>query len=157
MNWDALGSIAELAGAIAVVITLIYLALQLRQNSTLVKASIAATTRESTNQLTGLLAADREALRVFYDGLNGRVALEERDRQHFDAMMSLYLEALLQSYQQQFDEGLERADWMLQQQGFADFWADYDSLYPEGFRVYISERLAKLAGVSNQNIPQREN
>ena len=89
MNWDALGALAELAGATAVVITLIYLALQLRQNSRLVKASIAATTRESTNQLTGLLAQDREALRVFYEGLEGRAAMDQRDKQHFDAMVSL--------------------------------------------------------------------
>ncbi len=145
MNWDAIGALAELAGATAVVITLIYLALQLRQNSTLVKASIAATTRESTNQLTGLLASDREALGVFYEGLEGRGALEERDKQHFDAMMSLYLEALLQSYQQDFSEGLHRADWMLQQRGFTDFWSDWNTLYPDGFRYYITERISELS------------
>ena len=33
VNWDALGAIAELVGAIAVLATLIYLTLQIRQNS----------------------------------------------------------------------------------------------------------------------------
>ena len=33
MNWDALGTIAELLGAIAVFLTLAYLAIQVRQNS----------------------------------------------------------------------------------------------------------------------------
>jgi hypothetical protein len=33
MNWDALGAIAELLGAIAVFLTLAYLAIQVRQNS----------------------------------------------------------------------------------------------------------------------------
>ena len=120
MNWDAIAALAELAGALAVIATLVYLTVQLRQNSALLKASIATASRESTNQLTGLLASDREALRVFYAGLENRGDLEKLDRQHFDAMMSLYLEALLQSYQQQFDEALERAHWMLRQPGFIE-------------------------------------
>ena len=33
MNWDAIGAIGEIAGAVAVVITLIYVALQLRENT----------------------------------------------------------------------------------------------------------------------------
>ena len=33
MNWDALGAIAEFVGAIAVIATLIYLAIQIRQNT----------------------------------------------------------------------------------------------------------------------------
>jgi hypothetical protein len=32
MNWDAIGSIAEVVGALAVLITLIYLAVQTRDN-----------------------------------------------------------------------------------------------------------------------------
>lgn len=35
MNWDALGAIAELIGAIAVVLTLLYLAVQIRQSNRL--------------------------------------------------------------------------------------------------------------------------
>lgn len=33
MNWDALGAIAELLGAVAVFLTLAYLTIQIRQNS----------------------------------------------------------------------------------------------------------------------------
>ena len=145
INWEAVGALAELAGALAVVLTLIYLAVQLRQNSALLKASIAASTRESTNQLTGLLASNREALRVFYAGLDGRGTMTKEDREHFDAMMSLYIEALLQSYQQEFDEGLQRADWMLQKKGLIEFWDTYRSLYGEGFKDYIDGRINALA------------
>ena len=37
MNWDALGAIAELLGAIAVFLTLAYLTVQVRQNSAALK------------------------------------------------------------------------------------------------------------------------
>ena len=33
MNWDAVGAIGEIVGALAVVITLVYLAIQVRQNT----------------------------------------------------------------------------------------------------------------------------
>jgi hypothetical protein len=34
VNWDAIGTIAELVGAVAVVVTLIYLAAEIRQSIT---------------------------------------------------------------------------------------------------------------------------
>ena len=40
MNWDALGAIAELVGAIAVLLTLIYLAVQIRQNNKLAEVQL---------------------------------------------------------------------------------------------------------------------
>jgi len=38
MNWDAIGAIAELGGAIAVVATIVYLSLQVRQGNLLAKS-----------------------------------------------------------------------------------------------------------------------
>ena len=46
MNWDAVGAIAEFAGAVAVIITLIYLSYQLRQSNKIAKAEAI---REITN------------------------------------------------------------------------------------------------------------
>ena len=39
MNWDAIGAIGEIIGALAVVISLLYLATQIRQNSRIVKGT----------------------------------------------------------------------------------------------------------------------
>ena len=38
MNWDALGALAEMIGATAVLITLIYLAIQIRQTKELARS-----------------------------------------------------------------------------------------------------------------------
>ena len=46
MNWDAIGAIAELLGALGVILTLIYLAIQIRQNT----ASSSATAEVSFGQ-----------------------------------------------------------------------------------------------------------
>lgn len=41
MNWDAFGAIAEFGGAIAVVVSLIYLAIQVRQNTRAIRGQTA--------------------------------------------------------------------------------------------------------------------
>ena len=38
MNWDAIGAIAEVLGAVAVIVTLVYFALQIRQSNRLAEA-----------------------------------------------------------------------------------------------------------------------
>jgi len=40
MNWETVGAISETIGAIAVVVTLIYLAVQIRQNTLMVRSEI---------------------------------------------------------------------------------------------------------------------
>ncbi len=41
LNWDAIGALGEVAGAVGVIVTLIYLAIQVRQNTSVTRASTA--------------------------------------------------------------------------------------------------------------------
>jgi hypothetical protein len=73
MNWEALGAIGEIVGAVAVVLTLGYLALQMRQNT----AALRTTSREeiasgfrTANRLLlepGVARAYAEGLRAYPD------------------------------------------------------------------------------------------
>jgi len=67
MNWEAIGAVGETIGATAVVITLFYLAVQLRQNTRQVKHSAVATEIAAyqdmigrISELNGLLIASSE-------------------------------------------------------------------------------------------------
>ena len=55
MNWEAIGAVGEIAGATAVVLSLIYLAIQGRQNSNMARAEsrlrLVDTWREFSNSL----------------------------------------------------------------------------------------------------------
>ena len=56
MNWDAIATVAEVASAIAVVVSLIYLALQVRQNTVAQQGSThhqLLSTQTTANQLIG--------------------------------------------------------------------------------------------------------
>ena len=59
MNWEAIGATGEVLGAVAVLVTLVYLAVQVRQNVRVAKASIRES-RTACSQ-TVLLAIREEA------------------------------------------------------------------------------------------------
>ena len=65
MNWDALGAVAELLGAIAVFLTLAYLTVQVRQNSKALelqnKFSAAQIMQARTDTLTKVIASSSSA------------------------------------------------------------------------------------------------
>jgi hypothetical protein len=70
MNWDATGAIGEVAGAIGVIVTLIYLANQLRQNTKAMRSSTYEAYNQSGNSLLDFgaqFAADLAAIQQHTD------------------------------------------------------------------------------------------
>jgi hypothetical protein len=60
MNWDAIGAIGEIVGALAVLATLIYLAIQVRQNSELQRAQTHQQLAQERTLNMRMLIQDRE-------------------------------------------------------------------------------------------------
>ena len=69
MNWEAIGAIGELIGGAAVVATLIYLAIQLRQNTKGIRAQSYYNVVSGKNALYRELAADTELFNTFVQGM----------------------------------------------------------------------------------------
>ena len=63
MSWEVLGVIAELFGAFAVLITLIYLAVQLRQNSLFVQAQAMQARTDTQINMISFVMSDPKCLR----------------------------------------------------------------------------------------------
>ena len=77
MNWDAIGAIAETLGAIGVITSLVYLAVQIRQNSKHIESSIYQTTNDVFVNFYATLAADKALANIWYDELvTGKVKAE---------------------------------------------------------------------------------
>ena len=55
MNWEAIGAVAEAAGSLAVVVTLIYLSLQIRQNSKVIALNETAFALQNLRERIGSL------------------------------------------------------------------------------------------------------
>ena len=58
MNWEAIGAIGSILGAIGVIVTLVYLAAQIQQNSITTKADIRQSLAEQQIQFINSRATD---------------------------------------------------------------------------------------------------
>ena len=94
MNWEALGAVAETAGAIGVITTLFYLARQLNQNTETVRASAIAATYHTSTDVSRLMAQDPVLAKVFWAGMADREALSEEDRYGFDSLMAISVHSM---------------------------------------------------------------
>jgi hypothetical protein len=97
MNWDALGAIAEAAGAIGVMLTLLYLAFQTRQNTRVLEqttrmheSSVYRANIDGVMNLQGILAQDDQLALIWKKGLaNGD--LSELELARFESYLNMYL------------------------------------------------------------------
>ncbi|MCZ6719870.1 MAG: hypothetical protein O6944_12065 [Gammaproteobacteria bacterium] len=72
MNWVAIGAIGELVGGAAVIATLIYLAVQLRQNTKGIRAQSYYNVVSGKNALYRELAANKELFNIIGQGRAAR-------------------------------------------------------------------------------------
>jgi len=88
MNWDALGAIGEIVGAIGVILSLLYLASQVRSNSRQLRHASAQAVLDKLNGLIGQLAFTAGAGDVWTRGLSGLDALhDDEEIVRFSSMM----------------------------------------------------------------------
>jgi hypothetical protein len=85
MNWNAIGAIAELIGALAVVATLLYLATQIRQNVVSLRNSGAWAINEGLAVLNGRVSTDAEFADIWMRGLENADSLNAVERERFRA------------------------------------------------------------------------
>ena len=62
MNWEAIGAVGEILGALAVLLTLLYLGLQLKQNMRLTKAMIRENRTDSSQKIILAIAEISEII-----------------------------------------------------------------------------------------------
>ena len=91
MNWEAAGAIGEIVGAAAVVATLVYLAVQIRQSSRIASVQASQHVLEGAAELQARIAGDEDLRRIFASGCRSYDALEGGDRQRFNAIIGEYL------------------------------------------------------------------
>ena len=117
MNWEAMGAIGEVVGAIAVVLTLAYLAIQVRQNSNALdqqnkveKAKTVQDRVELVMRYMQLQITSSENLKVMYEVLHDphRFDRDEHDpvdfmrAQNIPAAYRMYLENCFLQYEEGF-------------------------------------------------------
>ena len=142
MNWDAIGAIAELAGAVGVILSLVYLAMNIRQNTGQMerneRAARGAAYQDVLSNLQTYLtpvSADAELSEIFRRGLLDCRELTEAEFFRFNWMVGGYMTNLDNVYYQYCDGVVSEARWQImlnhvryfaRTPGFRDWWDQWD-------------------------------
>ena len=121
MSWDAIGAIAELAGAIGVVASLAYLAMQIRHNT---RASAVESKLVTTGMLTGfidMLITDPELNDIF---VRGRISTENLSKEEYQRFSNMVMKTFWFGSAAHFQlrsGTLTEEDW-IEIKAILDFW-----------------------------------
>jgi hypothetical protein len=90
LNWDAIGAIGEVTGAVAVFVTLAYLAVQIRQNTHSVSTSIYESAMSGFNDVNRLICENAELSSIFRRGSPDPTSLDEEELFRFNFITRNY-------------------------------------------------------------------
>ena len=154
MNWDAIGAIGEILGALAVFASLIYLALQIKQNTLSLRASAKHDATSRQLEYFDTLLENSDLRTVYRKGLNEFSSLDLDDQDVFWMLMYkaffTFSEAFYEYRHAHFDEeqwleSSEAIDWHLSHTGARDWWHHPQRrAFPSDFTDLVSERLTRL-------------
>lgn len=111
MNWEIIGALGEWAGALVVLVTLGYLARQIRENTVLNRVSGSMAIAAAAREIHFLVAGDRDMARLFLVGVEDPDSLDTIDSARFETFWWGVLRQM-ESFFVQYEEGLMDEDTM---------------------------------------------
>ena len=152
MSLQDLGNLGEFIGAIGVVVSLIYLAAQIRHNTRAVRASAQQETTRDVSDFLGQVTENRDVARLLRIGLREWDKLDDDDRMRF----SMLLFRAFFNFQHLFSLNRERnldpeywagqnevVLWYMRQPGVRRWWPAAKSRLNRSFVEYIESEAAQ--------------
>jgi hypothetical protein len=152
MSLNDRANIGQVIGAIAVVISLIYVALQIRQNTNAVRSATAQTVHEHFAKWYHLVAADDELAQIVPKGLRDYGSLSEKERVRLVATFMAFLSYSQNAFLKWREGLLAPSLWrgwelvimnLVCAPGGKAFWKERAYMFGDEFRRYIEADLMK--------------
>lgn len=149
MSLAELSQLSQAVSSVAVVVSLIFVGVQIRQGTKSTRAASHHAISEALNRINLLWAKDSEITRIWLLGMCNRGALDSEDRWRFDAIVRAYLHVCETMYMQASlgagDRGLVLAEeggirTVFSSAGAREWWAENPFGFSPKFRAYV-ERL----------------
>ena len=159
MNWEALGAVGEVVAAIAVIVTLGYLALQIRQNTRQIETNTQAARLTAIDSVMAIgvevrrsILENEDVARIYETGLADPDQLSGLEQTRFrvlmmSVMMVFHAQYGQMGYLEDFEEGwagmghaLRR---ILTQPGGARFWDSSKHEFPANFIQEVDRVLSE--------------
>jgi hypothetical protein len=111
INWDAAGAIGEMLGAAAVFVSLIYLAIQTRQNTRALRSAAFQQVRDSFANVSMVMAQDPQLALLLGKAASGE-QLSDTERAQCNYMYTTLVRKGESAYFQSSDGTLQRESWL---------------------------------------------
>jgi hypothetical protein len=150
-----LGSLGEFVGAIAVIASLIYVAVQIKQNTNAARISSAQTHLELWNDVVSNFCQSPELASIYSRGLHGISGLTEPERVQFFAQFGLIFRYWESSYLLRHEQALDDKLWeglketmvdSLSYPGCKEWWERRRHWFYEEFREMVDEAILRKSG-----------
>jgi hypothetical protein len=158
MNWDAIGAVGEILGAAAVVITLVYLSVQLRQNTKALHSTVTHSAHDQTTGAYRALSMEESLADIFVRGVRDPESLTDTEIVRFFAYWHAAVLPMQNWYYQWREGNLDEAffsSWCTaianvgQTPGFREFWRQRRSYFSSDFSEFLDSEV--LAGESDED------
>jgi len=153
MTLTEISQISQTLGSAAVVATLIFVGVQIRQNTNATRAASHHAVTQALNRVNLLWARNSEVTRIWLSGMHDRRALPPEERWRFDATVRAYLHVCETMYTQAElgagDFGIVMAEQcgikaVFASDGVRQWWSENPFGFSPQFRRYV-EGLIKRA------------
>jgi len=148
MNWEAIGAVGETVGALAVLVTLVYLAMQIRQNTRAVQAAAVDSANSQVSKIREVIFAGADVANMYRRGNEDPASLSEDDTIRYRLLMHNIMLSLSNSITQASVTGLSESMSQVElpilarvvgTAGGRWFWKTYRHEFEESFRGIIDD------------------
>lgn len=134
MNWSAVGAIAESLGALAVVVSLVYVAAQVKASTRQSRLEAARDLAARFSEISLAVATSREIGELFHRGGGDYRGLDAVDQLRFRSLMNSLFRGLELQFHLRREGALDDEEWAAVESMILDF-----ASLP-GVRMYFAER-----------------
>ena len=161
MTIEELGNLGDLIGALATTATLLYLAVQIRQNSKTMQANSIANYTQVLSEISSLLAENEILCDLYFKGLQNPELLTDSERRRFFIILGNYVMCLTQGDQMDSAGVLSsdlhhhysvQLDWLVCQPGFKFWLENWGGILPPTFLKKINQSINVGAATGRQGI-----
>jgi hypothetical protein len=154
MTLDELGNIGDFLGGIAVIITLLYLALQIRQQSADARLEATRGLAGDYSLVVGQLVQDKELCQIYLRGIRDYMSLPDDDRIRLSlfflrlvrAMEQLYLHVRLGNLDDTYFTSIQKTYMeFLAFPGVQEWWRLSGHMFEDSFREEVERDIVKAS------------
>ena len=151
MNWDAIGAIGQIVGTVLVGITLVYLAIQLRQNTSAMKSSTFQAISTSMGSIMEIYAVHPDIAPLLIKAQAGLDGLTAAERVRFGFLMmmafrrveTVVVQRHLGAIDPDLTHGFERSAMSaLRSPGTRQWWDTSKGGFSDLFSAWVDQKLA---------------